>query len=363
MNPESESPSAALPEAPTPEAAAPAGAVDAEALPTRGTAARGLAWARWPFWNTGERRPRALLRLVVMGLFVGVLGQLTRALLRAFHVAPNSTWDDAQRFALGAAVVALCGLAGVALSARLVDRRRLGDYGLQWTTPAWWADFAFGLGLGALLMTLVDGIEHAAGWTTRTPLLQGAPPGQVLRALGVPAFLFFCVGVYEELFTRGYALRVIAEGLCSRWLSPRAAVAWSTGATSVAFGLVHLSNPEASLVSTLGITAAGLMLAAAYITTGRLALPIGLHITWNFFQGPIYGFPVSGLSLEPGYRRVDLAQSGPALWTGGAFGPEAGLMGVLAALLGLLLTLAWVRWREGRVSLWAGLAAGPPRRA
>ncbi len=92
--------------------------------------------------------------------------------------------------------------------------------------------------------------------------------------------------------------------------------------------------------------------------TGKLAIPIGLHITWNFFQGNVFGFPVSG-TLANVTTFIAIEQGGPDLWTGGASGPEAGLIGIIAMVLGVVLTVVWVYWRYGSVSLHLPLAEAP----
>jgi membrane protease YdiL (CAAX protease family) len=94
-----------------------------------------------------------------------------------------------------------------------------------------------------------------------------------------------------------------------------------------------------TILSFIGLVAAGLFLAYAYVITRQLWLPIGLHIGWNFFEGNVFGFPVSGLET---FKLITLRVHGPELWTGGAFGPEAGLIVFPALLLGLGLMAGYV---------------------
>jgi hypothetical protein len=105
---------------------------------------------------------------------------------------------------------------------------------------------------------------------------------------------------------------------------------------------IQSGNPHATWISAVGIFVAGLFLALGYLCTGQLWLSIGLHIGWNFFEGVVFGFPVSGTTSYP-LLRVQV--SGPAAWTGGAFGPEAGLIVLPALLIGALLVSLYARWR------------------
>nr|MBA2443678.1 CPBP family intramembrane metalloprotease [Rubrobacter sp.] len=150
----------------------------------------------------------------------------------------------------------------------------------------------------------------------------------------------------------------IAEGLNYPALGPKGAIVAAWIISSAFFGALHAVNPNATLISTTNIALAGIMLGAGYVLTGQLAIPIGLHITWNFFQGNVFGFPVSGIETI-GATFVETEQSGPALWTGGAFGPEAGLIGISAMLLGILLTLLWIRARTGKLGLHTPLSERP----
>lgn len=144
-----------------------------------------------------------------------------------------------------------------------------------------------------------------------------------------------CVGVYEECLSRGYLLTNIAEGI-----NMKAAVIL----TSAIFAILHATNDNASLLSTLGLFVNGLLFAAAVLATGRLSAAIGLHIAWNLFEGAVLGFPVSG--DKEGASLIGIRQLGPPLMTGGAFGPEAGVIGIVASLLGIAALLAMRRVRR-----------------
>jgi uncharacterized protein len=99
-------------------------------------------------------------------------------------------------------------------------------------------------------------------------------------------------------------------------------------------------NPHATIVSSLAIAIeAGVLLAVAYAATGRLWLPIGIHIGWNFTEGRIFGVPVSGFPAVPSLFRGTV--SGPDFLTGGTFGLEASLLAVLVCSVAAALLIAY----------------------
>ncbi|WP_380680223.1 CPBP family intramembrane glutamic endopeptidase [Salinigranum sp. GCM10025319] len=291
-------------------------------------------------WNDSERRPRALIRLVVGIVVVAVALVATSLLIQSVVsslplVTAGSVGFEAFLTVLSGTVIVVA----VALVGWVVDRRRFADFGFGLDRD-WWLDLGFGFGLGAALMTLVFGVELALGWIVVTGTF--TPENSFLSGFLAVCTLFLVVGVQEELLARGYLLTNLCEGLVG-WLGERGATAVAVLLSSVVFGGLHLGNPNATLVSTLSISLAGVMLAAGYVLTDELAIPVGLHISWNLFQGGVYGFPVSGLGLDAAVIAVE--GRGPAVWTGGAFGPEAGLLGVFAILLGTLAIVGYVRAR------------------
>jgi membrane protease YdiL (CAAX protease family) len=132
----------------------------------------------------------------------------------------------------------------------------------------------------------------------------------------------------EELVFRGYPLRRLADAL-----GPGVAVAL----LALAFGAAHLSNPDAGVVSTANIALAAVWLAAAFFSSGGIALAWGLHFGWNAGLSLLFDAPVSGLAF--GIPGVDYVPGAHAWIDGGAFGPEGGIIGTLVMAAGVALVL------------------------
>jgi hypothetical protein len=307
------------------------------------------------FWNNEERRVRALWRLLLQAFLMVGLGLLPILLiaepLTALHKRglfltslDKESYDRAINIIIGPVLTAMI-ITSIWLAGRWLDRRKLADFGLH-LTRKWYADLFFGLGLGAVLMSLVFCLEYQQGWIRAVGTFQTTVPGLSL-SLGL---LFsvtkdLCVGIYEEMVSRGYQLTNVAEGLSGTLgLSRRGAVGLSILLTSAIFGGLHAFNENSTLCSSANLGLIGMMFALGYALTGELGLPIGLHISWNFFQGTVFGLPVSG--AKEGASLIAIQQSGPVGITGGNFGPEAGLAGSMAALLGIALIVAWSRLRR-----------------
>jgi uncharacterized protein len=309
-----------------------------------------------------ERRPRAFWRLLLQGIIFFILlfgiqiviGIAASALIQfPTELDPGAAQESLVNHPLLQIGISISQIIAIWISfviaARWLDRRPMHDFGFRFNR-AWWRDLVFGLALGALLMALVFVVELSAGWIEITGYAQPGPGGfgflpGILGAL----ILFLSVGIYEEMLFRGYHLRNLAEGFEGRLISARAALLLAYFLSSIIFGIAHAANPNSTPISTLNIAIAGLLLGLGFVLTGELAIPIGLHITWNFFQGNVFGFPVSGMQF--GATFIEINQFGPETITGGAFGPEAGLIGLAAMLLGSVLTVLWVRYNRGAARL------------
>jgi len=195
---------------------------------------------------------------------------------------------------------------------------------------------AIGAALGAASVGLLIllGAYRITGWGS---------VGAALAVLGVMC----AVAVSEEVAFRGVVLRLLER----RWGAPVA-----LGGSALLFGLVHLLNPGATLLGALAIAVeAGLLLGAAYLATGALWMPIGVHLGWNTMISGVLGATTSG--SEAREALVTATTSGPGWLSGGGFGPEASLVSVLlcaAAAAGFLILAR----RRGRIA--GGTASREP---
>ena len=220
------------------------------------------------------------------------------------------------------------------LARRFLDKQSIESLGLKINRQALF-DLLAGIGVTFIQMGLIYVVMRSLGWLTFKGFAWDVDPlGQVIGNTLIFLFVFVLVGWNEELLSRGYHLQTLASGFN---------LFWGVIISSTVFGFLHIFNPGSSWVAVLGITVAGFYFAFAYLRAKQLWLPIGLHIGWNFFEGVVFGFPISGLDIYP-LTRIDV--TGPVLWTGGAFGPEAGLIVLPSLIVGGLLIYLFTRNRS-----------------
>jgi CAAX protease family protein len=182
---------------------------------------------------------------------------------------------------------------------------------------------AAGAVLGLAMMALLMGVLAATGLYDVTVV--GVVPAWTGLGLALQA------AVTEELWMRALLLRLLW-----RAFGPLPAFA----VAALVFAALHLANPGATALAGATVAVAGLMFCALYALTGRLWVPIGLHLAWNLAQGYLFGAAVSGNDLG-GSILLSSAHPGAGAWlTGGTFGPEAS---VFALVLVGTVTVAAVR--------------------
>ena len=164
-----------------------------------------------------------------------------------------------------------------------------------------------------------------------------AATGSTLSMAVLPIVLVVLVKMtvvawWEELVFRGYILQNIVAGL---------GLMWAIVISSLAFGLIHGANPDATILSTFLLIITTPQLIYAYLKTGQLWLPMGLHLGWNFFQSSVFGYAASGMDSPTMISQAPIA----ADWlSGGKFGGEGSILIVPFTILSLFLIHYWVRF-------------------
>jgi membrane protease YdiL (CAAX protease family) len=303
----------------------------------------------------GRKPPGAIAQLIlflsIWGTVVPILGlaaawpTLADALRRSGMVgqdgrlSPNVDTDQLNALMMAtsgttlaiAAATALGTIVSVWIMQRFFRGPSLLDLGLRFR-PGWLADSAIGLVLGPVMFLAILLVMLAAGWASTDSGTIGA--AGLLTAFVTYVFVAFA----EEVFARGWVFQVLERG--------RGTTVAAVGSAAI-FSLLHAFNPGFGLTALIGLFLAGLLFAQAYVVTRQLWLPIVLHLSWNFSEGPLFGFPVSGMASE---GLMTVIPHGPEVVTGGPFGPEAGLIVFVGIAIASAALYALGRWRAGRAT-------------
>lgn len=209
------------------------------------------------------------------------------------------------------------------LALRIFTRFRLSDLGLKWN-PASRRNLALGLagGAGAAALTLAPPLASHAAW------LAPAGPAVTWDIFLFTAVLLLAGSAGEEIVFRGFGFQALLQS----W-GPFTTI-FTVGAL---FGVMHSANPSSSWLGILNTSGFGVLFGYAFLRSGDLFLPIGLHYGWNFTL-PLFGVNVSGLTIRlVGHEMV---WNSGILWSGGDYGPEGSILTSI-----VLIALALYLWK------------------
>lgn len=192
---------------------------------------------------------------------------------------------------------------------RFIDRKPLESIGLR--MKGYEKDLKMGLALGAGLIAIGFLILFILGYLSVDGF--SFPVGTLILYF----LLFVVVSFHEEIMMRGYVLNNLMQSM-NRYAA--------LSISSVIFMSIHLLNPNVNFLSVVNLFLAGIVLGIYYIHKPNLWLPIGMHLTWNFFQGPIFGFEVSGIETK---SIINQSVRGNEIITGGAFGFEGSILATI----------------------------------
>lgn len=238
-------------------------------------------------------------------------------------------------------IIALSATLFVPIARRYLDKKTMVSLGLRFDRAAV-IDIIYGFTLSGAMVFLffmlgyifglfeIDQINWGSSKTAFTDYLSYI----AVFSFGVLALLLLEMAIvawWEELVFRGYLLQNMMDGM-----GPTVAVVISC----LFYGLVHSTNPHATLLSSSIIVLFGFLRIYGYLATGMLWLSIGMHWGWNFFQGPVFGFGASG---HRSVSLIEISNSSEDWLSGGNFGPEGSVL--IIPILGLALWAMTARKR------------------
>ena len=210
---------------------------------------------------------------------------------------------------------------------KVIEKRSFSSIGFNKNN--WLKKYSLGFLIGLAMMSIIVLILLPFGYITieKNPI-QSVGVSAIASIL-VILFGWIIQGATEEIVTRGWLLNV---------LSTKYNIGVGLLISSTLFGLMHLTNPNVNYIAVINIILVGLFYGLYVIKTNDLWAVCGMHSAWNFAQGNIFGFKVSGLDVSVG-SLIDLNLVGSDFVTGGIFGPEAGITAtfILLASIGILL--------------------------
>lgn len=260
---------------------------------------------------------RAGWRLLVYSIFVAALGFGVELLIFQLAAPSREAFSFRYQFLQEFAQFGVAFCAALVMSQ--IEKRPLGAYGLPGQHAfkgLFWQGCLFGL---CEISGVIGIIALCGGYSFGSLAIHGE---ELVRWASLWAIFFLVVAFYEEFLFRGYAQFTMGEGI-GFW--PAALV------LSIAFGLVHRSNPGESKVGIVGVMLVGLFWSFTLRRTGNLWFAVGMHASFDFGETFLYSVPDSGLLL-PGHLS-NATLHGPAWLTGGTTGPEASVFDFLILIL------------------------------
>ncbi len=235
-------------------------------------------------------------------------------------------------------VMAVTSTLAVYIARKYLDKQTFTSLGLKVDRYAV-LDVISGIVNSALVMTAVFfmmrsfGLIEFHGFTWWTDTVN-ADMGFQLAVVPVVLFVIYELAIvawWEELVFRGYFFQNLIAGM---------GLLWAIIVSSLVFGLTHLMNPESTILGGLLIALITPQLIYAYLKTGQLWLPMGLHLGWNFFQASIFGFAASG---QDSPSMISQSPVGPEWLSGGEFGAEGSVLIIPVTVLSYFFIHYWVR--------------------
>ena len=193
---------------------------------------------------------------------------------------------------------------------KMFEKKKVREMGLT-NFKEGYKEFILGLLFGAIAISIVAIVLLIMG---NVQFVNSLSKPQLSISLLEGAILFVFVGFGEEILGRAYIMSVLKQTR-NKWLILMI--------SSIIFAILHLGHDGISVLAFINLFLVGLLFGYMFMKSKNIWMPIGYHITWNYFQGYIWGFQVSGITTNGLYKIENINNN---IINGGLFGPEGGLI-------------------------------------
>ncbi len=271
---------------------------------------------------------RAGWRIVIFFLFSVFLFLLLSIpfslIFKGETIQSDNQWDSLRKHSFSLLFFTAVLLASWVM-VKFFDKRPFASLGFAFD-PGWWKEIALGLVAGFALtgfIFMVGLVLHSfeMDWILHDSNI-------FIRSFVRYFLILLIYATFEETIFRGYPLQALMEGMGKTF---------SVILLSAIFGLLHYSNPNASMIGVLNTALAGAFLSLLYIKRRSLWLPIFVHFSWNFSMGFLFGLPVSGVVLKG--TPLTTKQVGPDMLSGGEFGLEGSIVTSLVLIILIVILI------------------------
>ena len=285
------------------------------------------------FWNNAEKRVRAGWRILIQALMVMV--PLVVLGVSGFYSSGN------QIFRVAFTALPLT-LGSLVISCRYLDRRPLTDLGISLTLPGWWAEYGFGAFAGFIAGGSLVFLLNILGWASMRVSFQWKTGFLAfLGAFLISLISYLSVGIFEELM-RAYQIKNTVEGLygiLSRWagfLAVMVGAAWSV--------IAHVNRNDGLFLTYILVTT--FLYGFFYLWTGRAALAMAFHFSWDFTVSSIFQLgSISEVSLY--YVRI--------LELPTFTSDPLSVLALVGKIIGFMMVVVWIKRKEGALRMNAEL--------
>lgn len=258
---------------------------------------------------------------IILSPIIGMLFLLPLELLHVNVLEGNGIYSNI----IYEAAMFVGGLLTAYLILRFWEKKPFSDLGLSFLHRG--KDLFWGFFIALAIYAIGFAVSVAAGWVKIVDV------GFYAKDMLLYLLFMIIVGMFEEFSCRGFVLgRMLNVGI-----HPLFALLLS----SLLFAAMHLGNNGITAIAFVSLTLAGMLLGATYLYTRNLAFPIALHTFWNWIQGAVCGYSVSGTE-EMGRSAFSIALSDNTLMNGGEFGFEGSLVCIILEIIFLIILLRYV---------------------